>query len=264
VPILSFSDIHNNVACVRKLRAQETNGYDVIAVAGDIGTHRAAEIFEILRSFRCPVVYVHGNWDRMPVYADFGDDIHLVHLRVVKIGRLSFTGYSFYDPEPISGVGARGEYARRCRDGVAKAIREAGVEPRRCVLMAHDRATLLDRELPGLLLHLYGHIHRFDVSQRAATTYVNVSALDRLLPVRRKPRGGQLSYVNAGNYAVIEVRENGSLTIECRLLARNYGGWEVVPHAARKRPPAGELIPEDHIFGDNVRIAEIPAARVRF
>src|SRR4029077_607275 len=40
--ILAFSDIHNNVACVRKLRAQETNSYDVITIPGDIGTYRAA------------------------------------------------------------------------------------------------------------------------------------------------------------------------------------------------------------------------------
>ena len=44
--ILSISDIHNNAACVRKLRAQESNDYDVIAIPGDIGTYGAAEIFE--------------------------------------------------------------------------------------------------------------------------------------------------------------------------------------------------------------------------
>src|SRR5262249_42534979 len=64
--ILGISDIHNNLACVRKLRAQETNEYDVIAVAGDIGTRAAGEIFATLASFECPIVYVHGNWDRMP------------------------------------------------------------------------------------------------------------------------------------------------------------------------------------------------------
>jgi predicted phosphodiesterase len=31
--ILALSDMHNNVACARKLRAQENNDFDVIAIA---------------------------------------------------------------------------------------------------------------------------------------------------------------------------------------------------------------------------------------
>jgi predicted phosphodiesterase len=261
VRILAISDIHNNVACVRKLRAQESNEFDVIAVPGDIGTHRAVEIFGVLTTFRCPIVYIHGNWDRMPDGMGFGSEAHLVHLRVVRVGRLSFTGYSFDRPEEGGPAGSRSEYTRRCRARVIQAIREAGVTPSRCVLMAHDRAARLDQELPGLLLHLYGHVHRFDVSQRAGTTYVNVSALDRLLPVRQKPRSRQLSYVNAGNYAAIEVRDDGAVTVECRLLARNYGDWTVVPRPAMKRPAVGELIPEERIFGDNIRFSEASATR---
>jgi Calcineurin-like phosphoesterase superfamily domain len=253
VRILAISDIHNNVACVRKLRAQERNVFDVIAIPGDIGTHRAAEIFEVLTTFGCPIVYIHGNWDRMRATEDFGSEAHLVHLRVVKIGRLAFTGYSFDDPVAIRSGGGRSEYKRRCRSSVIKAIRKAGVEPNNCVLMAHDRATRLDQELPGLLLHLYGHVHTFDVSQRAGTTYANVSALDRLLPVRRKPMSGRLSYVNAGNYAVIKVRDDGIVSVECRLLARNYAGWQVAARPASRMPAQGELIPEDRIFGNNIR-----------
>jgi predicted phosphodiesterase len=48
--ILAISDIHNNVACIRKLRSQESNQFDVVAIAGDIGGHRAAEIFAVLRT----------------------------------------------------------------------------------------------------------------------------------------------------------------------------------------------------------------------
>ncbi len=80
--ILAIADIHNNVACVRKLRAQELNDYDAIAIAGDIGTHGATEIFEILTTFKCPIVYVHGNWDRLPEDAKFGARAYLVHLEV--------------------------------------------------------------------------------------------------------------------------------------------------------------------------------------
>ncbi len=87
--ILAIADIHNNVACVRKLRAQEANDYDAIAIAGDIGTHAAAEIFATLGTFKCPIVYVHGNWDRMPEDAKFGTRAHLVHLQVVKVAGLA-------------------------------------------------------------------------------------------------------------------------------------------------------------------------------
>lgn len=227
--ILAISDIHNNVACVRKLRAQVSNEFDVIAVPGDIGTQRAAEIFGVLTTFRCPVVYIHGNWDRMPAGMDFGSETHLVHLRVVRVGRLSFTGYSFDEPEEGGPAGGRGDYTRRCRTRVIRAIREAGADPSRCVLMAHDRATRLDQELPGLLLHLYGHVHTFDVSQRAGTIYANVSALDRLLPVSQKR--GPLSYVNAGNYAIIEVRGNGSVAVDanCWLATTEVGLWSRGP-----------------------------------
>jgi len=100
--ILAISDIHNNVACVRKLRAQEANEYDVIAIAGDIGTRAAAEIFATLATFECPIVYVHGNWDRMPDDAKFGAGAQLVHLKAVKVGSLTFAGIPS---------------ARRCRGG---------------------------------------------------------------------------------------------------------------------------------------------------
>jgi hypothetical protein len=62
--ILAFSDIHNNVNAVRQLRARESNDYDALIVAGDIGSSAANEIFDVLRTFECPVLYVFGNWDR--------------------------------------------------------------------------------------------------------------------------------------------------------------------------------------------------------
>jgi len=222
--ILSISDIHNNVACVRKLRAQESNDYDVIAIPGDIGTYGAAEIFETLRTFECPIVYVHGNWDRMPEEATFGRQTHLVHLKVVKVGGLAFVGYSFDGPLPekLDHAAGYAEYTRKCRSLVSAAIRKSGVDLRKCVLMTHDRATHLDREFPNLLLHLYGHIHTFDVLQRAGTTYVNTSALDRILPVALKRDRRRVRYVNVGNYAVIEVGKDGKVSVNCRLLRRNY------------------------------------------
>ncbi len=258
--ILAIADIHNNVASVRKLRAQEANGYDVIAIAGDIGTHGATEIFEILTTFKCPIVYVHGNWDRMPEDAKFGARAHLVHLQVVKFAGLAFAGYSFRGPPPQRLGHGSAEYAEQCRSLLRAAIRKSGVDLQRCVLMTHDRARHLDRDFPNLLLHIYGHVHTFDVRQRGATTYVNASALDRMLPVAGKHSGKQLRYVNAGNYAVIDVGKNGKVSVECRLLRRNYQEWGVVGPPTSNGPLGKELIPEDAVFADPL---DVPTQEVR-
>jgi hypothetical protein len=53
--------MHNNGACVHKLRAQESNDYGVIATAGDIGNRRAVEVLKTLRTFECPIVSARRN-----------------------------------------------------------------------------------------------------------------------------------------------------------------------------------------------------------
>jgi predicted phosphodiesterase len=263
--ILAISDMHNNVACVRKLRAQESNDYDVIAIPGDIGSLRAAEIFETLKTFECPIVYVRGNWDRMPEDARFGRQVHFAHLKIVKVGKLAFTGYSFSGslPNSLGTTANDADYGRKCRALLAAAIRDAGVDLRRCVLMAHDRAAHLDREFPNLLLHLYGHVHTFEVRKRAGTTYVNTSALDRILPVASKRNRGTVRHVNAGNYAAIEIARSADVSVECRLLRRNYEHWHVIDRRPLINGGMGvELIPEDAEFGDNNRFPR-PARGVR-
>lgn len=258
--ILAIADIHNNVGCVRKLRAQEASDFDAIAIAGDIGTHGAAEIFATIGTFKCPIVYVHGNWDRMPDDAKFGARAHPVHLQVVKVGRLAFTGYSFRGSLPQRlGHGSAG-YAEKCRSLLRAAIRKSGVDLQRCVLITHERARHLDRDFPNLLLHIYGHVHTFEVRQRGATTYVNASALDRMLPVAGKRSGEQLRYVNAGNYAVIDVGRNGKVEVECRLLRRNYQEWSVVGPPTSNGPLGKDLIPEDAVFCSQF---DVPTQAVR-
>jgi len=254
--ILAISDIHNNLACVRKLRAQEANEYDVIAVAGDIGTRAAGEIFATLASFECPIVYVHGNWDRMPDDAKFGAGAHLVHLEAAKVGSLTFVGYSFHAPLPRWGqLSGTAEYGRRCRALLRAALRKSSTDLQRCVLLAHDRARHLDREFPNLLLHIYGHVHTFEVLRRGTTTYVNAAALDRMLPVARKHDRKRLRHVNAGNYAVINVGGGGKLSVECRLLRRNYQEWTVIGRSTSNGPVGKHLIPEDAVFADDESFA---------
>jgi predicted phosphodiesterase len=58
VKLLALSDVHANIIAVRKLRAQERNEFDAIVIAGDLGGDSATELFDVLNTFRCPIIYV--------------------------------------------------------------------------------------------------------------------------------------------------------------------------------------------------------------
>lgn len=66
--LLVFSDIHNNEAALTALRRRETNVYDALVVAGDIGDRIAGTFKAVADSFDCPVFFVCGNWDSMEEY----------------------------------------------------------------------------------------------------------------------------------------------------------------------------------------------------
>jgi hypothetical protein len=61
-----------------------------------------------------------------------------------------------------------------------------------------------------------------------------------------------LRYVNAGNYAVIDVSKNGEVSVECRLLRRNYQKWNVIGPSTSNGPIGKDLIPEDAVFHTGV------------
>lgn len=93
--ILLLSDIHNNVSAVQKMRGQEANTYDLVVVAGDIGSDRAQEVFDVLATFQCPVAYIYGNWDsRLTYERSFGIDCHHLHLAPFTVGNLTLAGFS--------------------------------------------------------------------------------------------------------------------------------------------------------------------------
>jgi hypothetical protein len=98
---------------------------------------------------------------------------------------------------------------------------------------------------------LFGHVHTFQTFERTGTTYVNTSALDRLLPVALQSDQSVLAQVNAGNYAVIELDRDGGISVQCRLLRRNYAGWRVLGGPGKSvRTGTSNLIPEDQVFAD--------------
>lgn len=87
---------------------------------------------------------------------------------------------------------------------------------------------------------------------------MNASALDRMLPVASKHDRKRLRHVNAGNYAVIDVGRGGNVSVECRLLRRNYQEWTVIGRPTSNGPIGKDLIPEDAVFADAVTFARSP------
>jgi Icc-related predicted phosphoesterase len=283
--LLAFSDIHHNLVAVRQLRAAEKNSFDAIVVAGDIGSESAIEFFKILATFKCPVLYVYGNWDHKLGYgASFGNHCHLVHSNIRMIGNFYFTGFSgcptHWGKNPIARrlrrelrqahkpiletlsravslsskqttiVGiekarkpiekikrtkafqkyvsqlklAKGEILRLNRENVVKAVREAGVDPRRCVVITHERLARLSEELPGTLLHLFGHIHQFSDRDFKGTKYIDVAALDRPISVRPKEKSARDSFrnLNVGNYTTIEINSSLEVRATCMPLQHDH------------------------------------------
>ncbi len=272
--LLAFSDIHNNLVAVRKLRAQEENSFDAIVVAGDIGNASAAGCFEILATFKCPIVYVYGNWDHELGYKSaFGQSCHLIQSNVVTIGNISFTGFSgcptnwgknpiarkihrkieienkgavagsknlttptgamrrakAYQRHELELQSAQHAVLKLNRESISKAVRKAGIDPRKCVVVTHERLARLSEEIPGVLLHLFGHLHKFSEHTFKATKYVNVAALDRPVSarprVKEKWRKDDCRNFNAGNYTTIEINSSQAITIRCLFLAHDYPDW---------------------------------------
>ena len=218
--LLGISDIHGNVEAARRLRGREDNGFDAIVVAGDIGGDAAMEIMDILVSFACPVLYIYGNWDRrLPYDLDFGPTCRHLHLCAVDCCGWRFVGISglptSWGLNPIA-ASLRQEVNRRYRSvsrdsaeflgavrkaerealflnraALAAMIKESNAEPTRTVLVAHDRLFGIDRDFPGLSLHLFGHRHGFKMTSHRGTAFVNVSALD--------------DPINGDSYTIIEI-----------------------------------------------------------
>jgi predicted phosphodiesterase len=246
--LLAFSDIHHNLVAVKKLRASETNSFDAIVVAGDIGSASADEFFKILSTFKCPVLYVFGNWDHELSYGKFyGDNCHLIHSNVVTIGDLHFTGFSGcptnWGKNPIARRIftkirktdtaklrlAKSSILQLNRESIRKAIGSASVDPRKCVVVTHERLARLSEEIPDTLLHLFGHIHRYSDQIYKGTRYIDVAALDRPVPVRPRTRKRWTTKdcrnVNAGNYVKIEVSPSQEIRAQCVYMRREYPDW---------------------------------------
>src|SRR5207253_2480429 len=102
---------------------------------------------------------------------------------------------------------AKSEVLRLNRQGISNAIREAGIDPKKSVIITHERLSRLSQELPGTLLHIFGHIHKYSDHTFRGTRYIDVAALDRPRP-------------DIGNYATIEIDSGLEVKAKCTTLAQ--------------------------------------------
>ncbi len=247
---LAFSDVHNNLACVRKMRAREPNGFDAILFGGDIGRKIPDQFFGILATFECPVFYVHGNWDiDLPLDARYHPRAQILHRNFATLGGITIAGFS---DKPD------GSARRR----FAGSLKKAGADFSRTILMCHYELRGIEKDFPGLALHLFGHTHVMAQHETKGTRYANLGMLDRQVSARPKdkPVWAKEDCRNycAGNYAIIEAGDGG---FDLRYVVlphefpdwvpvdRSYRGIEWIPEDARWSDPADPRLPRFEIAG---------------
>jgi len=238
--LLAFSDIHDNLVAVCKMRAAEPNSFDAIVVAGDIGNGCTEEFFKILSTFRCPVLYVFGNWDHKLSYKkSYRKDCNLIHLNIIQSGKYFFAGFSGcptnWGRNPIARKLQRDPQAgsveplEQNRKELSDLIAKADIDPRRTIVVTHERLGHLRHAVPSALLHLFGHIHKFSEHDFMGTRYVNVAALDRQVSARRRNKENwkisDCRNFNAGNYTIVEINAANDLAVQCVYLRREYKNW---------------------------------------
>ncbi|MFD1745031.1 metallophosphoesterase family protein [Rhizobium helianthi] len=256
VKLLACSDIHNNVKAVRKLGSLETNDFDAVIVAGDIESQNADEVFEVLRTFDCPVLYVYGNWDnRLEYRQDFGERCHHVHLSPFDLNGLSVVG------ETVDGIDLEWEARRQnssASDSAAieadhslyfqqqraklSAIVAAG-NPERTIVMSHYRLTKTQGHLPSVPLFLFGQIHKFEDVTYRGQRFINVSALDKKVMVAKKgQRAGPKNwrYINDGSYVIITHNERTGFSVEPRRFDPDFFEWERIEGIVHSSAPEVE------------------------
>jgi predicted phosphodiesterase len=214
------------------MRAQERNTFDAILFGGDLGRKIPEKFFEILATFECPIFYVYGNWD-----VDLSPDTKyhpratILDRSFAALGGVTFAGFSTKPDGP----------ARR---RFAEELKKSGADFSRTILLCHYELRGIEKDFPGLALHLYGHTHVAEQRSVKSTQYVNLGVLDKQISARpeHKPVWVKEDCRNfiAGNYAIVEAREGGFDTRYMHL-PHDFTGWIPVERSYR----GIEWIPED-------------------
>lgn len=319
--ILSLSDIHGKIDPVHRLRALEDNSFDAIIVAGDIGhgLPSAVEVFCILSSFNCPILYVYGNWDYSLYYDhEFDKNAHHLHNACFCLEKFAFAGFSGVPanwgknpwvnpimdailarqsipldsinsevsaaekeldsvlaekaetlPEHIGDLPARLK-AKRQRLNVLRGrrtrliktqqeelsdsdkhiieanrkdmlARMAPYEQNNTIVVTHERLTNTFQDMPRVPLFLFGHRHGHTNTWIKQSNFVNVSALDHVVPVIPEHSDGEswkdYKGSNIGAYTTIEFMRGGEIRTVSHPLYIMPPGWKRVRGSAYGLPP---------------------------
>jgi len=226
------------------MRAREENAFDAVLFGGDIGRKIPEPFFAILASFECPVFYVYGNWDvDLSPDAKYHPRATILHRSSVTLGGVTFAGFS----DKPDGT-ARRHFAGR--------LKKSGADFSRTILMCHYELRGIEKDFPGLALHLYGHTHVMEQREVKTTKYVNLGVLDKQISARPKDKPVWVkedcrNYI-AGNYAIIEAGEKG---FDVRYIEvtggsedwvpveRSYRGIEWIPEEKQWSDPADPRLP---------------------
>ena len=127
----------------------------------------------------------------------------------------------------------KSETLRLNRESIGRAVRKMKADSRNCIVMAHERIPRLNEELPGALLHLFGHIHQFSVRDFKGTKYVDVAALDRPNSIRSIESVSVKKPVTTatGNYTKIEISRSLGVKVTCMPLRCNDRSIKTVTRA---------------------------------
>ena len=102
--LLIISDIHGSIEKLKELSVKETE-IDVLLLAGDLthfgGRQQALPLVEILRSFKVPVLAVHGNCDRTGVADLLEEEGIFAHGKLVSAAGVPLIGLGGSLPAPI-------------------------------------------------------------------------------------------------------------------------------------------------------------------
>ncbi|ORC35174.1 hypothetical protein B4O97_10640 [Marispirochaeta aestuarii] len=102
--LLIISDIHASIDKLQKLSEKE-RAADLLLLAGDLthfgGRKDALSVVEILRSFKIPVLAIHGNCDRPGVMDLLAEEGIFAHGKLVTVAGVPVIGLGGSLPAPI-------------------------------------------------------------------------------------------------------------------------------------------------------------------
>jgi hypothetical protein len=136
--LLIISDIHGSIDKLKELSEKETEA-DLLLFAGDL-THfgnrkQALPVVEILRSFRIPVLAIHGNCDRAGVADMLAEEGISAHGKLVTMAGIPFIGLGGSLPAPIP---TPSTYSEKEAASVLESIADDGIAGRAWILLVHQ------------------------------------------------------------------------------------------------------------------------------